>query len=80
MQVAQYFVFYLECMQDPGVLFIADITRGSLQLAWDFSTASEQCLTDRLLHMRDDAMKRIGDKGEYRVVRVQDNYSENIFR
>jgi len=56
------------------------VSRGSLQLAWDFSTASEQCITDRLLHMRDDAMKRIGDKGEYHVVRAQDNYSKDIFR
>jgi len=30
--------------------------------------------------MRDDAMKRIGDKGEYHVVRVEDNYSKDIFR
>ena len=63
-----------------SVFFFSDIFRGSLQLAWDFSTASEQCLTDRLLHMRDDAMKRIGDKGEYRVVQVEDNYSKDIFR
>ncbi|XP_065913302.1 uncharacterized protein [Dysidea avara] len=57
-----------------------EVPQGLLQLAWDFSTASEQCLTDRVLHMRDDAMKRIGDKGEYRVVQVEDNYSKDIYR
>lgn len=30
--------------------------------------------------MRDDAFKRIGDNGKYRVVRVQNNYSNNIYR
>ena len=56
------------------------ITRASLQLAWDFSTASEGCLTDRLLYMRDDAFKRIGDNGKYVVVRVENNYSKDIYR
>ena len=56
------------------------VTRASLQLAWDFTTASEGCLTDRLLYVRDDAFKRIGDNGKYRVVRVENNYSKDIYR
>jgi len=56
------------------------VVRTSLQLAWDFPTASEACLTNRLLHMRDDALKRISDDGKYYVIRVEDNYSKDIYR
>ena len=59
---------------------ILGVTRALLQLAWDFSTASEECLTARLLHVRDDALKRIGDNGKYHVVRVENNYSKDIYR
>ena len=60
--------------------FYIGIARAPLQLAWDFSTASEACLTGRLLYVRDDALKRIGNDGKYRIVRVENNYSENIYR
>ena len=30
--------------------------------------------------MRDDAFKRIGDNGKYSVVRVENNYSKDIYR
>src|SRR4051795_2860899 len=33
----------------------AGIQRGNLFLAWDFTVASEQNLTERMLHIRDDA-------------------------
>ncbi|XP_064393364.1 uncharacterized protein LOC135340879 [Halichondria panicea] len=57
------------------------ITRNSLQLAWDFNTASIKCLTQRLLFMRDDGLARTSAKGsEYILTKVEDNLNENIFR
>lgn len=40
----------------------AGITRKELTLAWDFTIASQQSLTERLLHMRDDAFGRLGSQ------------------
>jgi hypothetical protein len=37
------------------------IARNSLYLAWDFTVASEENLTERLLAMRDDAFAQLGD-------------------
>jgi len=34
--------------------------RRSLVLAWDFTVASKRSLSERLLHMRDDAFRRLG--------------------
>ncbi|HEX6460250.1 MAG TPA: hypothetical protein VF032_15120 [Thermoleophilaceae bacterium] len=39
----------------------AGIARGSLYLAWDFTVASRQNLSERALYMRDDAFKQLGD-------------------
>src|SRR5215210_608343 len=39
----------------------AGIRRKSLYLAWDFTVASERNLTERVLHMRDDAFALLGD-------------------
>ncbi|MEO6468012.1 MAG: hypothetical protein ABIP21_02845, partial [Acidimicrobiia bacterium] len=38
----------------------ADVKRGSLQLAWDFTVASTESLTGRLLAIRDDAFGVLG--------------------
>jgi hypothetical protein len=37
------------------------VKRGQLYLAWDFTVASERSLTGRMLHIRDDAFKTLGD-------------------
>ena len=37
------------------------VKRKSLFLAWDFTVASERNLTERVLHMRDDAFALLGD-------------------
>ena len=42
-------------LQDAG------IKRKNLYLAWDFTVASEQSLTGRMLSMRDDAFHQLGD-------------------
>lgn len=39
----------------------AGIGRADLQLAWDFTVASERSLSERLLHIRDDAFAALGD-------------------
>jgi hypothetical protein len=39
----------------------AGIRRRSLYLAWDFTVASERNLTERVLHIRDDAFALLGD-------------------
>lgn len=39
----------------------AGVDRGSLFLAWDFTVASAESTTGRLLHMRDDAYAALGD-------------------
>jgi hypothetical protein len=42
-------------------LLRAGIKRKSLYLAWDFTVASRQNLTERMLHIRDDAFAQLGD-------------------
>ena len=37
------------------------IARGDLHLAWDFTVASERNLSERSLHIRDDAFASLGD-------------------
>src|SRR4051794_310893 len=44
-----------------GRLKKAGIKRSSLFLAWDFTVASERSLSERMLHMRDDAFAQLGD-------------------
>ena len=46
-----------------GTLKKAKVSRGrSLYAAWDFTVASEKSLTQRMLHIRDDAFGQLGDK------------------
>ena len=52
----------------------AGIQRKDLQLAWDFSTASKDNITRSMVHMRDDALKIVGDDGpEYVITETIDN-------
>ena len=39
----------------------AGIERDSLYLAWDFTVASERSLSERMLHIRNDAFAQLGD-------------------
>src|SRR3954451_4789921 len=39
----------------------AGIARDDLYLAWDFTAASERSLSERMLHIRDDAFAQLGD-------------------
>jgi hypothetical protein len=44
-----------------STLAAAGIDRDSLVRAWDFTTASEKNLTERMLAIRDDAFQKLGD-------------------
>ncbi len=59
----------------------AGIERGDLSLAWDFTVASEASLSERLLHIRDDAFAALGDDPlEFTVDSVQDSGSVRVVR
>jgi len=47
----------------------AGVPRGSLQLAWDYSTASMDSIAGRLVAMRDDAFARLPADGRPRTGR-----------
>ena len=54
-----------------------------LQLAWDFTVATQEGTQERLLSARDDALGRVPpDKGYFgfNVTKVQDNYSADTLR
>ncbi|MGI8797102.1 MAG: hypothetical protein ACR2IR_11075 [Acidimicrobiia bacterium] len=58
----------LTTLEDAGV------ERGDLYLAWDFTVASERNLSERLLHIRDDAFRKLGkDAPEFTVTEVTVN-------
>src|SRR3954463_1929981 len=50
----------------------AGIPRENLFLAWDFTVASARSLSERMLHIRDDAFGQLGDK-DLADVKVQGN-------
>jgi hypothetical protein len=59
----------------------AGIKKDDLQLAWDYSTASRENNTSRFLHIRDDALAVVGDKGpEYTISKVEDNPNSHIYK
>ncbi|MCA9691676.1 MAG: hypothetical protein R3A51_18590 [Nannocystaceae bacterium] len=60
-------------------LAAAGVDRAELQLAWDFTTASTEDTTKRLLHMRDDALAQVGADGpEYIIQKVTAVEEEDI--
>lgn len=48
----------------------AGIERASLQIAWDYTTASVENNTSRMLHMRDDALAKVGEMGPTYTVKA----------
>jgi len=64
-----------------GTLEAAGIQRANLQLAWDFITVSQEGTTGWMIHMREDAMARVGPGGpQYKIDEVQDYPYENVYR
>ena len=59
----------------------AGVERDTLQLAWDFTTASRENITSTLVHIRDDALEVVGPMGpSYTLDEVVDDDSEEIMR
>ncbi|HET9729687.1 MAG TPA: hypothetical protein VFR41_09720, partial [Acidimicrobiia bacterium] len=59
----------------------AGVRRQDLYLAWDFTVASAQGLSGRLLHMRDDAYAQLGDGvPAFNVTTVTDNPNGDVAR
>lgn len=64
-----------------AVLTNNGVNRRELQIAWDFTVASEKLTTGGFFTMKEDAATRIPAGGPaHRVIQVQDNYSDRIFR
>jgi hypothetical protein len=59
----------------------ADVAREDLFIAWDFTVASERNLSERLLHIRDDAFASLGGAApQFTVDTVQNNVDTQIYR
>lgn len=59
----------------------AGIARDDLYLAWDFTVASERNLSERMLHIRDDAFARLGDAAPaFTVTSIEENPNEELAR
>ncbi|MBW2526343.1 MAG: hypothetical protein JRI23_19340 [Deltaproteobacteria bacterium] len=59
----------------------AGIARANLQLAWEFSTESQESVTRDMLDVRDQLLTQFATAGpEIEVVRVEDDVSEAIAR
>jgi hypothetical protein len=56
----------------------AGVAKGGLQIAWDFSTASQTNNTGWLLKMRDEALGQVGADGPaYTITQVTPNFDAN---
>src|SRR5690606_35512348 len=64
-----------------AILEQAGVERGELTLAWDFTIASQQSLTERLLAIRDDAVVRLaGASPSFRITEVRDHTASGLSR
>jgi hypothetical protein len=64
-----------------ATLAAAGVPRNDLYLAWDFTVASRENITGRLLAMRDDAFASLGSAAPaFVVTQVEDEVDANIFR
>ncbi len=62
-------------------LTFAGVARRPLQLAWDFTVASTESLTGRMLAIRDDAFRELGDATPaYTVTKVTENPNPQVLR
>jgi len=56
----------------------AGVERDTLQLAWDFSTASDTNNTEQLVHMRDVALAEVGDSPGFELIEVTTDFDPRI--
>ncbi len=60
-------------------LTAAGVDRADLQLAWDFTVASTRSISERMLHIRDDALAGLGEAAPaFRVTEVTPNPREEL--
>ncbi len=66
---------------EAGFVALADagVNRSELQLAWTFTVASTRNISERMLHIRDDALAALGDAAPaYTITAVTPNTDDNI--
>ncbi|MEM6295331.1 MAG: hypothetical protein AAGA54_28925 [Myxococcota bacterium] len=56
----------------------AGVERSSLQIAWDFTTASDRDNTSWLVHMRDEALAEVGDAPTFEITEVLEDFDPRI--
>ncbi|MCB9755800.1 MAG: hypothetical protein H6713_38205 [Myxococcales bacterium] len=57
----------------------AGVARDDLQLAWDYTVASRENVTGRLVHIRDDALAQVGQAGPaYQIKSIEYDTHEEI--
>jgi hypothetical protein len=56
----------------------AGISRGELQLAWEFRVASEESIAGRVLHIRDETLSQLGDSAPAFTAEVSPEPPEGI--
>ncbi|MGZ8733686.1 MAG: hypothetical protein ACXW1M_00730, partial [Acidimicrobiia bacterium] len=62
-------------------LSTAGVGRWDLALAWDFTVASQRSLSERLLHIRDDAFAALGDSvPSFSVTSIENDVNTNVYR
>jgi hypothetical protein len=64
-----------------GALDFHGVERDDLILAWDFTVASKRSLSERALHMRDDAFEQLeGGAPDFQVTSVVESTRANVHR
>ena len=66
---------------EAGFTALADagVNRSELQLAWTFTVASTRSISERMLHIRDEALAALGDGAPaYTITAVTPNTDDNI--
>ncbi|NUQ74467.1 MAG: hypothetical protein HUU21_13000 [Polyangiaceae bacterium] len=59
----------------------AGVSKSDLQIAWDYTTASRENNTRWLVHMRDDALKKVGEEGPtYTITSIEMDPNEHIWK
>jgi hypothetical protein len=62
-----------------GALEQAGVLRSDLQLAWSFTVASTRNISERMLHIRDDALAQLGDAAPaFQITSIEQNTDDNI--
>lgn len=56
----------------------AGVAREDLQIAWDFTVASRESMTDRLLAMRDEALAIIESGPDYEITSVEESPDPHV--